>query len=357
MSPDHIKDNPNASTQPSPSELTKSIYVKRSNGEISTMRITENSTANESGRHLAYIVEQDDDDGSEFIAGFKPIPENVLGVDMQAALGAEYSNLHPEQAEKITENFKVIEELGKEALEASEVELDSESVAATNEVTGVELSASAERKLKNPHLAKLFEPQVRPNLPPSKINLMDAMFSKEDDVFESAQAAKLSEERANAPILKEQRDYDRITNQDTREYSEQQLIAAMRRDGTLREILAEKGFAEASIDAVDKIREDADLRYAVGEHLLTKLSRMIDDDKANRGNNFGPRLIANGEKRNNYIALSEMTSSREYAAYLALAKISGMFNYKDDSSDIFQDQDGSGTILLNQHRHAADMLL
>lgn len=126
MSPEQIPAQPNAEKEPSPAELNKTIYVKRSNGEVSTMRIAENTKADQDGRIKAYIVEQDEESGREFIAGYKPISEKVLSDEVQTTLGAEYGATQSlEQAEKapLTEAQEDIAEL---ALEDAGVELGNE---------------------------------------------------------------------------------------------------------------------------------------------------------------------------------------------------------------------------------------
>jgi len=167
------------------------------------------------------------------------------------------------------------------------------------------------------------------------------------------QAQRDAQDKENAPIREAQKNFDRITNQDTREYSEQKLIAVMRHDKELVQLLAERGITEPSLEAVDALRNDADLRYDVAVHFLKKLDKMVESSPGS----FGARIVRNGEKSNDYMRLPVRTSSREYVAYLALAKISGMFNYKVDSADVFQDVNERNEIVLNQHRHASDMLV
>lgn len=96
--------NPSESIEPNPADLSKTIYVKRSSGEISTMRVEENAKASEDGKVLAYIVEQDEANGEEYIAGYKPVSEQALSDEVQIALGAEYGLKNaPEQLEASAE--------------------------------------------------------------------------------------------------------------------------------------------------------------------------------------------------------------------------------------------------------------
>lgn len=135
--------NPSESTEPTPAELSQTIYVKRSNGEISTMRIAENRNASEDGKVLAYIIEQDEKTGEEYIAGFKPISEKALSDEVQIALGAEYGLNHtPEQAEATTEGLlsDAQEDIADVAIELSTgIEDPSEVDEHAHNFTGAEL--------------------------------------------------------------------------------------------------------------------------------------------------------------------------------------------------------------------------
>ncbi|MBC7459417.1 hypothetical protein H7200_01735 [Candidatus Saccharibacteria bacterium] len=105
--------------QPNPSELNKTIYVKRSNGEISTMRIADNAKVDDEGKLRAYLVENDEEDGSEYIAGYKPISERALSDDVQNALAGEYAaNNTPEFAE-VQPLSEAQEDLADEAIEGA----------------------------------------------------------------------------------------------------------------------------------------------------------------------------------------------------------------------------------------------
>ena len=207
---------------------------------------------------------------------------------------------------------------------------------------------------KNAHLAAVFAPLVRPETPPSKVNLTDALFSDDDDAHPRALAELALEHEANAPIIEQQKLYDKLVSDDTRDYSLQRLQLALRRDFRLEDILKDAGFKEASLDAVDAIRTDPELRYKVGVHFMAKLNSEI----AKEPMNFGSRLLTNANKRNDYIVQSVSTTSREYAAYLAVSKISGMFNYKAErASDDTEYNKITGQPITSQHRAAADLLL
>lgn len=293
---------------------------------------------------------------------YMKVPQEVI--DLGVAEQRTVSEMSPEQHEALVQ--EVSEPLGEEAIELSGIEEPSQEskydpVAAVQRLSGeanaMQVEIAAEKQ-KNPKLEKLFAPSVRPEVPKVEgENSYDYLFIKDEEELSRFRAAQAERDRINQPIIEAQKTYDRLTNEDTRHYSEQRLADVLRRDPELRTMLAEKGFQEASLAAVDALREDAELRYSVGEYLLKKLDKAIDADYIAGGRSFGDRIIANGEKRTDYLPLPVRTTSREYVAYLALAKISGMFNYKVDSADILKDQDEQGKIIYNQHRHAAGMIL
>lgn len=242
---------------------------------------------------------------------------------------------------------EVSHELATEALEATGVASPAETDIVAPEI---------ERSPKNPLLEKLFAPSTRPEVAEGSTYDYDELFL-EGAARQAAQGARREREVTNQPVIEAQKNYDRITNDDTRGYSVEQMAAILRRDSKFKAMMAENGFEGASLDSVDALREDPELRYKAGEYLLGKLDKVIAEDKVNGDRSFGERIIRNGQKSNDYLKLPVATTSRQYVAYLALAKLSGMFNYKVDESDIFRDQNDKGDVITNQHRHATDMII
>lgn len=371
-------------------ETDKAVLVKRSDKKDTEGNVLEHGkvqvmkhATDAAGNHYGYF---ETEDGR---IGHKKLSENYFGSDNQAeleALALERGDLTREQIEKEIRHEMLVEKASEDLAEEAFDEVGpgdpSEISHNVTRLTDAEWSAIradraaraivegaptapaqviettpavevAEREPKNAHLAKLFEPPVRPELPAPVVDSYDFMFERDEDKRAEMQAKRDAQEKENAPIKEAQKNFDRITNQDTREYSEQKLIAVMRHDKELVKLLADRGITEASLDAVDALRNDADLRYDVAVHFLKKLDKMVESSPGS----FGARIVRNGEKSNDYMRLPVRTTSREYVAYLALAKISGMFNYKVDSSDVFQDVNDRNEIVLNQHRHATDMLI
>lgn len=145
---EQLPNQPEAS-QPKPAELAKTVYVKRSNGEVSTMRVAENAKAGEDGTLRAYIVEQDEETGEEYIAGYKPISGEALSDEVQIALGAEYGAKDaPEQVERAAEAAPLSEaqeEIADVAIEvATGIEDPSEIDGDAHNFSGAELKAMRE---------------------------------------------------------------------------------------------------------------------------------------------------------------------------------------------------------------------
>ena len=182
------------------------------------------------------------------------------------------------------------------------------------------------------------------------------MVSGDDEEFSRIQELKRQEDERNAPLKKEKEDYDRLVNKDTEEYSEDRLRESLAYETDLKAILAKAGHTEISPAMVTALREDADLRYEVGEYFLDKLNTLVRLSPSD----FGTRVAADSQKVNAYVEMKGMptTSSREYAVWLALAKISGMFNYKAErETDDERFDEVSGRISNAQHRNAADQVL
>lgn len=272
---------------------------------------------------------------------------------IRARDGAESeSKLSPEQLEKVAKDE------GRVAAESTPVVLDlgGASRAAQAMMTGEQQATSPE---KHPRRAKIFAPYKAPEIPKSSISQDDfytAMVSGDDEEFSRIQELKRQEDERNAPLKKEKEDYDRLVNKDTEEYSEDRLRESLAYETDLKAILAKAGHTEISPAMVTALREDADLRYEVGEYFLDKLNTLVRLSPSD----FGTRVAADSQKVNAYVEMKGMptTSSREYAVWLALAKISGMFNYKAErETDDERFDEVSGRISNAQHRNAADQVL
>ena len=129
------------------------------------------------------------------------------------------------------------------------------------------------------------------------------------------------------------------------------LIRAMSYDEALEEMVrqrqAEKHI-KSSLEMVDLIRTDADLRYDLGAYLMDKLKENID--------RMPERVAVDGQKNpghRGYKHLGRLTS-QEYAVLLALAMLDG--TYQEPSHDPIK-RLPDGSVELGQHRAAAEILL
>lgn len=129
------------------------------------------------------------------------------------------------------------------------------------------------------------------------------------------------------------------------------LIRAMSYDEALEEIVrrrqAEKHI-QSSLEMVDLIRTDADLRYDLGAYLMDKLKENIYK--------MPDRVAVDRQKTPEHIGYKHLgrLSSQEYAVLLALAMLDGTYHEPDHNP--IKRLPG-GQVELGQHRAAAEILL
>jgi hypothetical protein len=217
-----------------------------------------------------------------------------------------------------------------------------------------EQSTVSPEKLKDPALKEIFKPLLRPELvsmgEEEVQESYDYLFGT-DEEHSRALANLADKDRVKDPIRRQQQEHDKYVNDETRKLAVEQLRRTLVGDDELATILAEHSFPVASIEAVDAIRTNEELRYAVGTHLLEKLNKTINKAPGT----FGDRLIRNTEKANDFHRLGKSRmSSRAYASTLALSMIDGSFNglLQTDSTE-YRD----GQAVQGQHRHAARSIL
>ncbi|MGB3024138.1 MAG: FHA domain-containing protein [Candidatus Saccharimonadales bacterium] len=205
-----------------------------------------------------------------------------------------------------------------------------------------------------PRYERLFKPFLRPARETKGGVDYDTIF---DDLLKGT-AKKQDPENITFPkpdlIEREQQEYDKHVTPEAKAAAVSKLIKAMGSDIVLKDIL-EKYTPHANIhEQVDALREDPNLRYAVGMYFLDKLNYLVGEDF----HTFGRRIYKNEDKQpdsRQFLPLKDM-KSREYAAYLALAMIDGSFNpSKVTSIDVIARN--SNYELIGQHRHAALRIL
>ena len=108
-------------------EASPSVFVKRSNDEISLLKLPADAPRSENGRATVYILEKDPDTDETYIYGTKSIAEADLTPEAQADLAAEYEAAHStvEQAERDVPH-EVAEKFGDAGLSAVGIENPSE---------------------------------------------------------------------------------------------------------------------------------------------------------------------------------------------------------------------------------------
>ncbi len=238
-------------------------------------------------------------------------------------------------------------EMTNQLLDLMSATTDDVTESAASELHDVVVTPERES---HPHLAALFQPMVRPEVPDRGADEYSYLF-EDDDVVEAERQRRAVEE---GPILRAQREYDKLVSDASRQLAESKLRSTLQRDGALREILDKHGYDRASLDAVDALRTDEDLRYEVGTYLLDKLRRMTSISPMK----FGDRILKDGTKRTDARAMpTDGVSSQEYAAFLALAKIDGSFNADKESDSDKTEYGFGGQPIQGQHRAAAEYIL
>lgn len=199
-----------------------------------------------------------------------------------------------------------------------------------------------------PRLKKLFEPLLRPHSVPIDYDLL---FSKDQTEYE---AVLRQANEDNREIGKAQQVYDRFVTPVAEALAAERLEKARMNDRDI-DLLIKQLIIENNLgDPVVALRENAAVRYRVGMYLLHKIDQMAVTDPGD----LPERILRNGQKRTDSKELPvDYYTSREYVAFLALAKLDGSFNPdRQLSMDDIVTND-SGEVVLGQHRYAADLIL
>jgi len=243
-----------------------------------------------------------------------PVQEIITGVP--EALKIRSEELHS----------KAEEDLGEEAMEASGVELGA---AAASRI--VDIEQQEVQKDTYDYLRAALPPVVRPGSP---------------------QAAG---REYNSPIDEEQQRkyYDKFVTEENRREAQSMLAAATGSTPEIRAILSAHNLPSSSVEAVDAIREDPDVRFEIAKLLVQKLDRLLLDDS----NDMGWRI--NKNDRGNLKAdpiTGKKKQSRLYAVDMALKMLGGEFAERLEGRDDFA-RGPDGSISMGQHRHAARTVL
>lgn len=246
--------------------------------------------------------------------------ELLRNKDMQAA------GIETELSSELRE--KVEEELGEEAVEASGVELEA---AAASRIVSLE---AAEAQLDPFDYLRTALPPLRKPAGPSKVS--------------HGRHVSMSEEEARRDY------YERFVTEENRQAAQTMLSVATSSTPEISDILSEHGLSTVSIEAVDAIREDPEVRYEVAKALVQKLDTLLEDGT----NDMGLRI--NKDDPGNLKAdpmRQRKLSSRLYTVDMALKMIGGEFAERlEGKNDLLRDE-VTGRVVNGQHRHAARKLL
>jgi len=142
--------------------------------------------------------------------------------------------------------------------------------------------------------------------------------------------------------------YDKFVTEENKQVSLGFLGEAVKADTKIAAILQEAGLKPSDMAAVDAIRENPDVRYAVAKRLTQKLDTLADRHPMD----FGWRVADNSP---NNLKVDPQTGkrmrSRIYAVSMALKMLGGEFSERNEAKDFERDQDDR--VALGQHRHAA----
>ena len=300
------------------------ILIERSrSGEILTATAT--------GRH--------DDNGREFYSFTeggeskeKPLGRNSLSDQTQDRLAAELAADRIPVVERPEHEIglQVVVDMGEVALGAA----------------GIEAPVVADERDKDPrdYLRHLLPPVIRPDRQPSSYDYLFGTDEEQEQALAGLQLTRQEQEQ--------QKYYDRFVTDENRQTSRETLRESLRKNPALERVLREAGIEATSMNAVDAIRENADVRYSVARYFAQKLDDMVLNDP----HGFGWRIEQNSPdnlKEDQQTGTKMM--SRDYVISLTLKMLDGEFSERH--ADDWLDRDESGRVILGQHRDAARIIL
>jgi len=249
------------------------------------------------------------------------IKQRELGLDAIEQVSPEIIKLRDEAAE----------DLGEEGVESAGVSVSgvAEEASVARRMFG-EVPPTVERKEADPfdYLRDVLPPTIRPTGKPKLY--------------------RYDEKHIPTVEEKQQAYYDKFVTEENKQESLQTLIEAAKATPEIREVLNKAGIGTASMEAVDAIRENADIRFEVAKALLTKLNKLADDPHTD----MGWRVVDNSP---NNLKSDPITGkkylSREYAVGMALKMLGGEFSEQHNDHSFKRDQ--TGRVILAQHINAA----
>jgi hypothetical protein len=255
--------------------------------------------------------------------------------DLLSEKSSDIENLKVSTAELQQMREKASEDLGDEAVEASgiaEPVLGEASDAARRLLFDTPANAEVKAKDRLDYLRTALPPVTRPSVAPRPY------------AFGQYQAPT-KEETA-------QKYYDMYVTEENKQASLELMTEVAKSTPALLDVFEKAGIEATSMNAVDAIREDSEVRFEVAKIFLNKVNALAEEP----GSDMGWRVVDNSP---NNLKSDPVTGkkfySREYAVSVALKMLGGEFSEKKADNDFERDQNGK--VVSGQHRHAATQAL
>jgi uncharacterized protein YcnI len=244
--------------------------------------------------------------------------------------------------------LKAQQDLGEEAIDAFEEDLANSASSAAGRLLSLEKKEAPQDTYE--YLRTALPPVVRP----------EHMHYQEEydkwlqgDTSDQPEVQQFSHSPSETEEDRQRKYYDTFVTQENRESAVVTLSEAMKATPEIREVLALNRLDPSSLDAVDALRENPEVRFEVAKILAKKLDRLVSDPY----NDLGWRITKNSP--NNLKAdpqTGARMSSRLYAVSMALKMIDGEFSNRHEGNDPIN-RDEQGRVSVGQHRHAASSIL
>jgi hypothetical protein len=211
---------------------------------------------------------------------------------------------------------------------------------------GIEAPDAVEERKKDPfdYLRNLLPPVTRPDKQPANLDHLYGSQEEYERVLASLQLTRKEQEQ--------QKYYDRFVTEENKRVSRETLMESLRANPEIGRVLREAGIDATSMEAVNAIRENADVRFEVAKHFAQKLGDMVMKDP----HGFGWRVE---ENRPDNLKEDPLTGkkmmSRDYVVSLTLKMLDGEFSVSNEDDSFIRDPDGR--VAVAQHRDAARRLL
>ncbi len=162
--------------------------------------------------------------------------------------------------------------------------------------------------------------------------------------------------QALPPVVREsaapemQKYYDKFVTEENRQESLNTFSEVFKAVPAIEQVLVEANIPPLSLEAVDAIRSNADVRFEVAKILASRLDVLASQP----GTDIGPRVVENSPQNlKSDMVLNEKLLSRTHAVKMALKMLGGEYSEKADPSTGYERDENSGRVTHGQHRYAA----